>query len=167
METLVRDSVTNPMAQNELWCDEQYGFRSKRSCCTQLLEVINDWTEAMDSGKPMDAVYLDYRKAFDSVPHERLLNKLSAYGIRGKVLGWIRNFLTNRKQRVAINGQKSAEVIVTSGIPQGSVLGPTLFLVYVNDLPEVILSILKLFADDTSYIKLSSQRQSKRLSRQI
>ena len=79
-------------------CDEQHGFRSGRSCCTQLLEVINDWSQAIDDGDTVDTVYLDYRKAFDSVPHLRLLSKLESYGIKGSLLRWIKNFLTGRIQ---------------------------------------------------------------------
>ena len=94
-------------------------------------------------------VYLDYRKAFDSVPHERLLNKIYAYGIRGKLNTWIRNFLLGRTQKVVVEGSVSSLAQVSSGIPQGSVLGSLLFLIYVNDLPDQIKSTVKLFADDT------------------
>ena len=93
-------------------------------------------------------IYLDFKKAFDKVPHRRLLVKLQGYGIQGKVLDWIQEFLTERKQRVGINGSESEWSDATSGIPQGSVLGPTLFLVYINDMPDVINALIKLFADD-------------------
>ena len=129
------------------------GFRSGRSCITQLMESIHDWVDSLENKQPVNVVYLDYKKAFDSVPHERLLVKLHAYGIRGNLLLWIRSFLTNRKQRVVINGKSSNLAPVISGIPQGSVLGPILFLIYVNDLPEVARSKLKLFADDTKLYK--------------
>ena len=85
----------------------QHGFRSGRSCCTQLLEVIQDWADAIEDRKPVDMIYLDYRKAFDSVPFERLLVKLYAYRIRGKLLQWIREFLTNRKQKLSVNNHSS------------------------------------------------------------
>ena len=107
-------------------------------------------------------MYLDYRKAFDSVPHLRLLSKLESYGIKESLLRWIKNFLTGRIQRAVINGCKSSFLPISSGIPQGSVLGPTLFLIYVNDLPEGILSSLKLFTDDTKLyhvIKLETDRE--------
>ena len=112
----------------------------------------------MEEGKPVDAAYLDFKKAFDSVPHRRLLQKLHDLGVRGPVLKWIAAFLKNRSQRVSLNGAKSSWSPVTSGIPQGSVLGPTLFVLYVNDLPQCVTSFVKLFADDTKlYASVQSQ----------
>ena len=139
----------------------QHGFRSGRSCCTQLLEVTQDWADAIEDKKPVDVIYLDYRKAFDSVPFERLLVKLYAYGIRVKLLQWIREFLTNRKQKVSVNNHSSNLVPVTSGIPQGGVLGPIMFLIYVNDLPEVVTSTVKLFADDTKLYRVIKNEEDK------
>ena len=109
-------------------------------------------------GLPVDVIYLVYRKAFDSVPFERLLSKLEAYGIRGKVKDWIRNFLYGRTQEVVIEGKKSKTAPVTSGIPQGSVLGPLLFLIYVNDLPDMLDSNIQLFADDTKSTEQSNHK---------
>jgi hypothetical protein len=97
-------------------------------------------------------VYLDFWKAFDTVPHARLLVKLEAYGVRGRVHQWIKSFLSNRKQRVVIDGRFSAWTEVTSGVPQGSVLGPLLFVIFINDLPEVCSNILKLYADDSKLL---------------
>ena len=94
-------------------------------------------------------VYLDFAKAFDSVAHERLLRKISAYGIKGSVLSWIRDFLTGRRQYVSVKGESSTWKDVVSGVPQGSVLGPVLVIIFINDLPEVVNSIVKIFADDT------------------
>ena len=93
--------------------------------------------------------YLDFAKAFDSVAHERLLKKVSAFGIRGSVLSWIRDFLTGRRQYVSVKGESSSWRDVLSGVPQGSVLGPILFILYINDLPEVVNSIVKIFADNS------------------
>jgi len=112
------------------------------------LETFEDWPTALDQGYGVD-VYLDYSKAFDSVPHQRLLSKLEAYGIRHNLLSWLRNFLLNRLQRVAINGCLSDWVNVQSGVPQGSVPGPLLFILYVNDILDLIESKARLFADDT------------------
>ena len=103
----------------------------------------------MEEGEPVDVAYLDFRRAFDSVPHLRLLQKLHDMGVRGLLLEWLRLFLTGRKQRVVVNGSVSDWTPVGSGIPQGTVLGPVLFIVFVNDLPDCIESGCKLFADDT------------------
>ena len=115
--------------------------------------MLDDWTKAIDNGVPIDALYLDLQKAFDSVPHQRLLLKLEKMGITGNLLRWIKNFLSDRKQRVTLNGFSSDWSDVTSGVPQGSVLGPILFILYVNDLPSVVKSCCKVFADDTKLYK--------------
>ena len=96
----------------------------------------------------MDAIYLDFKKAFDSVPHKRLIEKLKGYGIKGNLLNWIQDFLSDRSQFVTVNNNKSKSVPVTSGVPQGSVLGPTLFVYFINDLPSVCEALVKIFADD-------------------
>ena len=120
------------------------------------LEFLEDLTQALDTGKDVDVIYLDFCKAFDKVPHRRLLKNLRAYGIRGKLHVWIKEFLSNRTQKVVVEGKESATAQVKSGIPQGSVLGPILFLVYINDLPSVILVLKKLFADDAKLYQIVS-----------
>ena len=107
MEKLIRDEVVDHMTKHKLFTDAQYGFRSGRSCALQLLEVLEEWTELIDEGIPIDCVYLDYKKAFDSVPHVRLMKKVHAFGIQGKLENWIRSFLSNRQQRVVVNGKES------------------------------------------------------------
>ena len=149
METIVRSHVMDHMVKHQLFCEEQHGFVPGRSCMTQLITCIDDWSEALDRGEPLDAIYLDFKKAFDTVPHERLIQKLVSYGIDGNVKEWISSFLHGRKQRVSINGHTSQWSSVTSGIPQGSVLGPILFVVFINDLPDVVKNVVRIFADDT------------------
>ena len=136
------------MTSNSLFSPAQHGFVTGKSCVTQLLEFMEELTESLDSVEDVDVIYLDFCKAFDKVPHRRLLKKLYNYGITGKIFSWVKEFLSDRKQRVTIKGSKSEWRTITSGIPQGSVLGPVLFLIFINDLPDVISVCLELFADD-------------------
>lgn len=148
-EKTVREVLMKHMSDNNLFTDCQYGFREKRSCVLQLIDVLDDLTNAFDKSYQSDVIYLDIKKAFDTVPHRRLLLKLQAYGIEGEVLSWIKDFLKNRRQKVVVNSVDSDWQNITSGIPQGSVLGPVLFIIYINDMPDVLTSVCKIFADDS------------------
>lgn len=153
MESIIRDSIMEHMHRNQLFSDDQHGFLPGKSCTTQLLEVLDSWMLSMDNHSGIDAVYLDFAKAFDTVPHQRLQVKMRRYGIGGKVHKWISSFLSDRKQLVKVNGTRSDWAAITSGIPQGSVLGPVLFIIYINDLPETLHCQCKMFADDTKIWK--------------
>ena len=156
-ETFVRDALYKHLTTNNLLSDDQFGFCKGRSCDLQLLVTIHDWMIDLDNNIPTDAIYLDLSKAFDTVPHQRLLNKLKGYGIGGNVLSWVSDFLTDRSQYVSVNGSCSNKIPVFSGVPQGSVLGPILFIYYINDLPSVTDCNLKIFADDTkAYTPINS-----------
>ena len=126
----------------------QYGFRLHHSCEAQLLLTTNDLVIAIDNKLQMDMAILDFLKAFDKVAHTRLINKLEFYGIRGEILRWIISFLSNRTQQVVVSGTQSLSCSVSSGVPQGSVVGPVLFLLYINDITSEIQSQVCLFADD-------------------
>ena len=146
MEKLVRNEIMEHLINNNLLSKFQHGFFKARSCTTQLLTVLDDWTYVIEHGENVDAIYLDYAKAFDTVPHKRLLANLSGYGICGKPLKWIAAFLEGRRQRVIVNCSKSSWTRVTSGIPKGSVLGPLLFVCYLIDMPKNITSTAYVFA---------------------
>lgn len=159
LESIIRDAIIKHMNDNNMFSPKQFGFLSKRSTVLQLIRVLDIWSEILEQGGSIDAIYMDFMKAFDKVPHRRLVYKIDKYGIKGNILGWIKDFLSERTQCVVLNNSISSQGKVTSGIPQGSVLGPILFVLYINDLPEVVdkLSFVFLFADDTKiFRKISS-----------
>ena len=155
LESFVRDAIVKHMNDHDLYANCQHGFRNKRSCATQLLEVMEILTDHIDQQESTDMVYLDFRKAFDSVSHERLLSKLMMYGITGGVHIWVKSFLYDRTQRVRVGKKFSSSADVLSGIPQGSTLGPVLFTIFINDIADNINSFCCIFADDTKIFNIT------------
>ena len=153
MEAFVKNAIMNHLISNNLLSTKQFGFISGRSTVTQLLKYLDKCIEKIIAGNVVDCIYLDFAKAFDTVPHKRLLNKLKAYGISGNLLNWIEAFLSGRMQAVKVNGILSKTDPVISGIPQGSVLGPILFIIFINDILDNISSEGFLFADDTKVFR--------------
>ena len=140
---------------NNLMNRTQHGFRSRHSTITQLLRYLDSVTTMLEKGNPVDAIYLDFSKAFDKVDHTILLKKIENMGIKGKLLKWLKEFLTNRQQQVKVNNHLSSKEWVRSGVPQGSVLGPLLFLIMMSDIDDdVVSSELSSYADDTRIWKM-------------
>ena len=159
LEHIVCKHILSHLEKYKILSDLQHGFRSGHSCESQLIITINDLLEAYNDKDQIDLVILDFSKAFDTVPHQKLLHKLKNYGIDGKLNGWIEQFLTNRQQRVLVEGEFSSFDKVLSGVPQGTVLGPLLFLCHINDLPSHVKSQIRLFADDCLlYRKIKSEK---------
>ncbi len=161
LERIISDKLSNYLNENNLLSSKQHGFVKKKNCTTNLLESIDMITNHLSKGEPVDVLYTDFQKAFDTVPHQRLLQKLKSYGIGEKLMKWMESYLRTRKQRVVMGDVVSKWIDVVSGVPQGSVLGPLLFLIYINDLPEVISNVSKLYADDNKIMAVVNNTEDR------
>ena len=148
LEHILHSNIMQHLDKHKILTDRQHGFRTHHSCETQLIQTVHDIAQSLDRRTPLDMIIMDFSKAFDTAPHKRLLHKLHNFDITGNTHKWITTFLTQRKQRVVVEEEHSSWTNVRSGVPQGTVLGPLLFLLYLNDLPDNIQSEMRLFADD-------------------
>ena len=169
MEHIISSNIMSHLENNKILCNLQHGFRKARSCETQLIDFIQELTKSNNCSKQTDLIIMDFAKAFDKVPHCRLLYKLKFYGIQKDILNWNKAFLSDRTQTVVINDTSSTSVPVTSDVPRGTVLGPILFLIYINDLPEYLTySKLRLVADDSIiYREIKSHQDCQKLQHDL
>ena len=148
LEHIIHTNIMRHLEQYKVLDDEQHDFRRGRSYETQFALSVNDLAKVLDRQSQADVVIMDFSKAFDLVPHQRLLSKLCHYWITGKLHNWMQKLLTMRTQQVVLEGVSSSSITVTSGEPQGTILRPLLFILYLNDLPEGISPQVRLLADD-------------------
>ena len=147
MESIIRDKLLEHMRTNDIISNKQHGFVPFGSCMSNLI-CIEMWSEMLEANCSLDVIYTDFAKAFDRVSHDKLLQKIKSVGSVGNTCVWIRSFLKDRSQKVRVDDAYSSSANVKPGIPQGSVLGSILFIIFINDMPDIIESTCQLFADD-------------------
>ena len=168
LEHIICKHLLDHLDRNNILTSLNHGFRKGFSCETQLMVTMDDLLKSSENNLQTDIIILDFAKAFDTVPHNKLICKLKSYGIEGRMLKWITSFLTERKMRVVVDGEMSSYTHVVSGVPQGTVLCPLLFLCHINDLPDNISSQVRLFADDCLlYRPIKSRRDHYLLQQDI
>ena len=152
LERAVFNHFYSYLTKYKVICENQSGFRPKHSCCTALLKQVNEWAKNIDDGKVNGIVLIDLRKAFDTINHSILLEKLSKVGCTNNTVSWFKSYLANRQQKVTFKNGTSSSRLIDIGIPQGSILGPLLFTLYINDLPKAIHNVqVDMYADDTTF----------------
>jgi hypothetical protein len=163
LESLIKDAIMEHLGAENLIKDSQHGFIPGRSCASNLTIFLDALTKVLDSGKAADVFYLDFAKAFDKVPHARLIVKVRAKGIGGKIIDWLEAWLHNRTQAVAVNNEMSEESEVESGIPQGTIMGPPLFTIFIDDIDDFVklIELLIKFADDNKGFKIIETEQDR------
>ena len=153
--------ITFYLLENSLLSSSQFGFLPKRSSCQQLLVCIHEWLSSVCKGLPINVIYTDIAKAFDSVCHSKLVQVVQSYGVNSSIVCWLSNFLSDRKQSVCVGSAVSSLLPVSSGVPQGSVIGPLLFLMYFDNVTTTATTLygsigMKLFADDAKLYATNS-----------
>ena len=161
LETIIRDHMMDFLIKHKLINPSQHGFLRARSCLTNVLCFFEELPKWVDEASPVDVIYLDFQKAFRNVQHQRLVLKLKSHGMGNSIINWIEQWLTDRKQRVVVDGEVSSWKSVLSGVPQGSVLGPILCLVYINDSEEGVTGSILIFADYTKLFRKTNENGDK------